>query len=85
VSSCHLATRSQQTAAMAEVTKANLLAVQAVGVKLQKGRESSDRWSRALTWLTVAIFAATTVGAIALLPEFGHQIAATESWLRSVR
>jgi len=76
---------AQQTAAMAEVTRANLAAVQAVVMELQQSRESSDRSNRALFWLTVAIFAATAVGAVALLPEFVRQVAAGLSWLQSLR
>jgi hypothetical protein len=86
---------AKQTAEMAEVTKANLTAVHAVVEELREGRRDADRWNRTLTrwnrrlaYLTLAILAATVVGAIAVGPEFARQIAAWSSagwsWVQSL-
>jgi hypothetical protein len=74
---------------MAEVTKANLTAVQAVVEELQATRRASDRWNRTIAILTIALLAATAVAAIAVMPEFVRQIGAWWStgwfWVQSLR
>ena len=74
----------KQTTAVVEVTKGNLTALQAVLAELQASRRSADRSSTALIWLTVALFAAAGVAAVAVAPAFVHQLIAGWSWLRSL-
>jgi len=71
----------QQTAAMMQVTQANLTAVQAVIGELRETRTSAGRSNTALFWLTVALFAAAVVAAIAVVPEFIKQVIQGWSWL----
>jgi hypothetical protein len=74
----------QQTTAVVEVTRANLTALRAMLAELHASRESADRSSSALIWLTVALFAAAGVAAVAVLPQFVSELAALWHWLRSV-
>jgi hypothetical protein len=71
----------QQTAAMVQVTQANLTAVQAVIAELRETRASQDRSSRVLSGLTVALLIAAFVAAIAVIPEFVKQVIQAWSWL----
>jgi len=80
-----LSESGQQTAAMAEVTRANLTAINAVLGELQEGRKASARSDRRLFWLTVAVFVAAAVAAIVVVPNFIREIGAAVSWLRSLR
>ena len=64
----------RQTAAMVETTRANLGALQTVVSELRESRKSADRSSGALFWLTVAIFAAGAVVALAAAPQIWNEI-----------
>jgi len=73
-----------QTAEMVEVTKANLTAALTVVEELRETRKASDRWNRTAFLLTIAIFAATVVAAIAVGPAFVQQITHLWSWVQSL-
>jgi len=66
---------------MVQVTQANLTAVQAVIGELRETRASADRSNGALFWLTVALFVAAVVAAIAVVPDFIKQVVQGWSWL----
>lgn len=72
----------RQTAAVVEVTKANLTALKTVIAELQESRKSSDRSSRALIWLTVALFVASAVAAVAVAPEVVKELAGAWSQIQ---
>jgi hypothetical protein len=81
----------RQAVDMVEVTRANLAATQAnltalnaVIGELQISKKAADTWNTRVFWLTVAIFAATAVAAIAVVPEFVRQIAAAVTWVQSL-
>jgi hypothetical protein len=77
-----LAESRLQSDAMVEVTKSNLSALLTVVEELQQTRISSDRSSRRLFWLTVAIFLGTAVGSIGLAANFQQQIG---TWVNALR
>jgi len=73
---------ARQTSAVVEVTKANLIALQTVIAELKETRESSHRSNRVLFWLTVAIFVASFVAAIAVAPQVIRELQGLFSQLR---
>ena len=79
-----LARGAEQTAAMAEVTRANLTLMNAVVGELQQSRAASDRWNRTITALTFALLAATAVAAVAVVPEFIQQLTRLWSWVQTL-
>jgi len=76
---------ARQTSAMVEITRGNLAALGTVATELQRSRESSDKASRALIGLTVALFVAGAVAAIAVVPEFVRQVIHAWAWVQSLR
>jgi len=70
---------------MAEVTKANLSALQTVVGELQQSRLAAAWSNGVLIALTVAVLLATVVGAIAVEQEFSRQLTAFWSWVQGLR
>jgi hypothetical protein len=73
---------AQQTAAVVEVTKANLTALSSVIDELKTSRRSSDRASGALIALTVAILIASAVAAVAVAPQAVREFGDALNYLR---
>ncbi len=76
---------ARQMAGMANITKANLTALQAVITELQETRRAAAWSNGVLIAVTAAVFLATVVGAIALEQEFSRQVAAFWSWVHTFR
>ncbi len=79
-----LAESARQMGAMAEVTKANLTALETVVGELQQSRRAAAWSNGVLIALTVAILLATVVGAIAVEQEFSRQLAAFWNWMQGL-
>jgi hypothetical protein len=79
-----LAESARQMGAMAEVTKANLTALETVVGELQQSRRAAAWSNGVLIALTVAVLLATVVGAIAVEQEFSRQLAAFWNWVQGL-
>jgi hypothetical protein len=72
---------SKQTTANVELTRANLTALQAMLAEMQASRKSAGNWNAALIALTVALFVAAGVAAVAVYPQFINEMTSLWHWL----